>query len=689
MLQETKYKSKGKLKLEGFEIFEQLRENNEGGGLMSIIHENLNPVQIPDEHPEFLIVDIFGKFGSIRTINCYGPQENLSLEARTEFFIELESKIISAKQNEKYICIEFDANSKFGNSIIPGDPNEMSSNGRILFDILKRQNLIIVNATEKCEGVITRYKKTARGVEQSVLDYFVVCSDFYQNILKMTIDDKRQYTLSRFYKYKTRTSTVESDHNVLILQVGLKWNRNIRKERKEIYNVKNISYQKIFNENTSNNRKLIEVLQNTDIFQAGAKWIKELKHMISISFKKIRISNSTPKIDMKMLALLKQRENLKLKISDLNTVDKKVKRSYNQKLEAVENEIADLDAEEKVKVIKEHVGHLIDDTENLNCIKMWKLKKKLCPAKAVKPVAKKNQSGELVTQPAKLKEMYESTYKNRLRHRLMKPELSNMHELKMQLFNLRLEVSQNLKSKNWTTENLVQVLKGLKKNKSADPHGLIYELFRPEFIGSDLFTSLLMFCNSVKEQLVIPNFLTFTDVTSIYKQKGDRSDLENDRGLFGVSKIRSIIEKLIYQDIYETIDETMSDSNVGGRKNRNIRDNLMVIYATINDAVKNKKEMDIQFYDISKCFDALWYEDTMNDIFDAGLKGDKFALIGLMNKKCLVKVKTPVGDTDRFELNRIEMQGTVPAPLKCSVQIDTLGQYCNTYNSLLMRGLTA
>ena len=59
----------------------------------------------------------------------------------------------------------------------------MSSNGRILFDILKRQNLIIVNATEKCEGVITRYKKTARRVEQSLLDYFVVCSDFYQNIL--------------------------------------------------------------------------------------------------------------------------------------------------------------------------------------------------------------------------------------------------------------------------------------------------------------------------------------------------------------------------------------------------------------------------------------------------------------------------------------------------------------------------
>ena len=388
------------------------------------------------------------------------------------------------------------------------------------------------------------------------------------------------------------------------------------------------------------------------------------------------MSNSTPKMNSKITALLKKREQLKLKISDLKTDDEKGARNHNHELEAIENEIADVKAEENLKIIKEHIGYLIDDTENFNCIKMWKLKKKLCPVKAVKPVAKKSKTGELVTKPDELKKLYESTYKSRLSHRVMNPELFSMYDIKMQLFNLRLQVSQNIKSKKWTEENLIKVLRSLKKNKSADPHGLIYELFRPEVIGSDLFTSLLMLCNSVKEQLLIPHFLTFTDVTSIYKQKGDRSDLENDRGLFGVSKIRSIIEKLVYQDAYEDIDNTMSDSNVGGRKNRNIRDNLLVIYATINDAVRNKKEIDIQFYDISKCFDAMWYEDTMNDVFDAGLRGDKFALISLINKKCSVKVKTPVGDTDRFELNRIEMQGTVPAPLKCSVQIDTLGQYC-------------
>ena len=103
------------------------------------------------------------------------------------------------------------------------------------------------------------------------------------------------------------------------------------------------------------------------------------------------------------------------------------------------------------------------------------------------------------------------------------------------------------------------MLKQLKKNKSADSQNLIYELFRPEIIGKDLFSSLLLLCNSVKSELLIPDFITYTDITSIYKSKGEKCDLDNDRGIFGVSKVRSIIEKLVFQDQYEIVDENMSD----------------------------------------------------------------------------------------------------------------------------------
>ena len=45
-----------------------------------------------------------------------------------------------------------------------------------------------------------------------------------------------------------------------------------------------------------------------------------------------------------------------------------------------------------------------------------------------------------------LKELYENTYKKRLEHRLMKTELIDMYTLKMNLFDMRFEVSKRIKS---------------------------------------------------------------------------------------------------------------------------------------------------------------------------------------------------------------------------------------------------
>ena len=216
LLQESKLKQQGKIKLKGFVVFEKVRQNNEGGGgLLSLVHENLKPILIPDDHSEFLVVDIGGSFGNIRTINCYGPQENSSQEIRIDFFTELETRIISAKTEGKMICIECDANSKVGSGIIKEDPNVMSVNGRILSDVVYRQNLVIVNSTDKCFGVITRYKKTVRGTEKSVIDYFVVCQELFQKIMKICIDEERQYVLTKYYK--KGTPAVESDPNLMIL----------------------------------------------------------------------------------------------------------------------------------------------------------------------------------------------------------------------------------------------------------------------------------------------------------------------------------------------------------------------------------------------------------------------------------------------------------------------------------------
>ena len=91
-----------------------------------------------------------------------------------------------------------------------------------------------------------------------------------------------------------------------------------------------------------------------------------------------------------------------------------------------------------------------------------------------------------------------------------------------------------------------------------------------------------------------------------HENKGEKADLNNDRGIFNVVKIRSILDKLVYNEKYEVIDKNMSSSNIGGRKNRNIRDHLFVINAILHDASKDKKKsIDIEIYDIKKCFDKM------------------------------------------------------------------------------------
>jgi len=96
----------------------------------------------------------------------------------------------------------------------------------------------------------------------------------------------------------------------------------------------------------------------------------------------------------------------------------------------------------------------------------------------------------------------------------------------------------------------------------------------------------------------------------------------------------------------------MSDSNVGARKNRNITDNIFVLYAVRNEAIQKNKCIDLHFMDLSKCFDSLWTQETMNDLYDLGVRDDKFALISALNDKCRVSIKTPVGQTEEFLLEK-------------------------------------
>ena len=137
----------------------------------------------------------------------------------------------------------------------------------------------------------------------------------------------------------------------------------------------------------------------------------------------------------------------------------------------------------------------------------------------------------------------------------------------------------------------------------------------------------------MKAENYIPDFVRKADVTTIYKGKGEKFDLENDRGIFLVTLFRSILMRLIYKDKYSLIDSSMSDSQVGGRKGRNVRTHIWILNGVICDVLSTRKKtpIDIQIFDYKQCFDTLWLQECLNDMYDSGVKNDKLALLFSIN----------------------------------------------------------
>ena len=222
-IQESKLSKRNKISVKDYTIFEQIRNNSGGGGLLTAVHNVLNPVNVSEEvqGEEILVVEATINKSKIRFINGYGPQESENEETRRNFYSRLDFEIKRAKVSGALICIEMDSNAKLGPNLIPNDPHLQSGNGRLLENVIRANNLIVVNGSYLCKGNITRERTTVNGTEQSIIDHFIVCQLMYTFIVSLQIDQERKYCLTKFTnKNGNKVCLKESDHNTLILEIN-------------------------------------------------------------------------------------------------------------------------------------------------------------------------------------------------------------------------------------------------------------------------------------------------------------------------------------------------------------------------------------------------------------------------------------------------------------------------------------
>ena len=85
-LQETKLRHKNRIKLKNYNVFENLRTDSAGGGVLTAIHEAFKPVCISDEHDDILVIEALIGTSKVRFINGYGPQETENTNKKELFY---------------------------------------------------------------------------------------------------------------------------------------------------------------------------------------------------------------------------------------------------------------------------------------------------------------------------------------------------------------------------------------------------------------------------------------------------------------------------------------------------------------------------------------------------------------------------------------------------------------------------
>ena len=188
-----------------------------------------------------------------------------------------------------------EANAKVGKSVIKEDQHNISSNGKIMLDLVERHDLMIINSMNICEGVVTRERKFDDRVERSSIDYIITCEDLSNYITEMMIDEDRIHTLSRCLKKKTGSTIIKSD-NILLANFYVTFKRMSGQVRKEHFVFKCEESKKTSLDETNTTKLLSSSFKEAKNFpQCSHKIFRNLNSMFHKCFKKVRIRSGKRK----------------------------------------------------------------------------------------------------------------------------------------------------------------------------------------------------------------------------------------------------------------------------------------------------------------------------------------------------------------------------------------------------------
>ena len=212
------------MKLKGYKNY-RLNRNRKAGGVIIYFKEDIVVDLIKkNKDCEIIWVKIKDKYNDLVIGGIYSPcEDSVPKKEIEEITKELKKDILEIKNSisDKIILVG-DYNAHMGNDEegIQGNHQKIGINGREYRKMIKENDLVLCNNSNKCYGRWTREQSG----KKSILDLTISTNPAYELIEKITIDDEHKYCLE--------SKRAKTDHNITFVEIAMKIGKESKKKRK-------------------------------------------------------------------------------------------------------------------------------------------------------------------------------------------------------------------------------------------------------------------------------------------------------------------------------------------------------------------------------------------------------------------------------------------------------------------------
>ena len=572
-------------------------------------------------------------------------------------FDEVRSQFQDAAKSNEAMIIIFDANAHLGKEVISGCDDEQDWVGKVLVKLIEEENLILLNALELCEGIVTRIDP--RDGKVSTIDV-AICNQFMSSkIVEMKIDECEQYKPTNY------ASTIKkTDHNTIMVKTKIE--RSAKKKMTPYINTKGCEGREIFRKYVEDSN-IQDYIENSPVRDSNLEFETMMEfwnEAINVSFKKITPKrNSQPGINAYVRDLMREEQWIRDNIIEnpergrrIADIRKKIREEIGKnRAEEILSKVSTIreakNPQSEIFKIRrsrkkvEKVGFPLQDEGGTIRVTKDGIDKVII--KHFDKVFKQNPvpSDQIWCEYwSVVDEVFDLMKKNKSQ--------KGVHSL---------PTFQEIKNLIWATNDKKSVLGSMTSE--------LVKLGGDKVIG--LIHRVILSC-CVDDD--IPDQMRNEKMVLLYKNKGKLTDLDNYRGIFLRLLCLSILQKWLYQKCSPIVEISGSEYAFGGRKERSVSEVLLIVRLVQDYSNWKKQPLILKFLDVTKFFDMMNYKKCLIEAYQSGVMGQYWRMYAAINQKKQCTPLTPLGECQSIDVKELFSQGSCDAMIMAWNLVDAINK---------------